>query len=563
MTNGSLIGTSGVLTSSAYNITGGTVTAQLGGGTLIIGNGTTDIGAVGSNVGLSVNGASAVANLTANVLAQSVSLNNGGSITGSFSLNQTGGVTANSGSIASNLIGSGGVTMNGTGNTLTLTGINTYTGATTISAGNLSISSASALGSTSGVNLADTTALIYTGGVGNLTRDISVTGTTGSTGTIRNDGGALTLSGALSKNGTTLALQGGTGGITVSGVISGSNPNSDLDVNNGVVTLSAVNTYNGPTTIKNGATLNANVTGALPTQNGRSAVSIDPNGSGGSTLALGASQSIASLTGAASSNVTLGSNTLTIGSSSNAISTTYAGRITGGANSALVKDGASTQVLSGNNSGFTGTTTINNGTLTAAAANALGGTTHIDVHGGSLLVAAANAVNSNANINLGGGTLAVSGNFNQNVGLLTLSADSVIDLEGFSGILRFGGVGSWASSANLAIWNWKGLNEYGTPVGDGIANRNIVFADNTGLSNYLDRISFYSGSNNSGFAGNAFQQSFSQSGFEGHQIIAVPEPETYITAVALLLGVTIYQLRLARHGQGLLAGLTFLRRRKC
>jgi hypothetical protein len=172
-------------------------------------------------------------------------------------------------------------------------------------------------------------------------------------------------------------------------------------------------------------------------------------------------------------------------------------------------------------------------------------------------------VNSNANINLGGGTLAVSGNFNQNVGLLTLSADSVIDLNGFTGILRFGGVGSWASSANLAIWNWKGLNEYGTPVGDGIANRNIVFADNTGLSNYLDRISFYSGSNNSGFAGNAFQQSFSQSGFEGHQIIAVPETETYITGVLLLLGFTIYQLRLARHGQGLLAGLTFLRRRKC
>jgi hypothetical protein len=277
---------------------------------------------------------------------------------------------------------------------------------------------------------------------------------------------------------------------------------------------------------------------------------------------LGASQSIASLSGAASSNVTLGSNTITIGTTSG--STTYAGRITGGSNSALIKDGASTQVLTGNNTGFTGTTTVNGtGTLTAAATGALGGTTNIDVNGGSLLVAVANAVNSNANINLGGGTLAVSGNFNQNVGLLTLSADSVIDLNGFSGILRFGGVGSWASSANLAIWNWKGINEYGTPVGDGIANRNIVFADNTGLSNYLDRISFYSGSNNSGFAGNAFQQSFSESGFEGHQIIAVPETETYITGVLLLLGFTIYQLRLARHGQGLLSRLTFLRQKKC
>jgi hypothetical protein len=171
-------------------------------------------------------------------------------------------------------------------------------------------------------------------------------------------------------------------------------------------------------------------------------------------------------------------------------------------------------------------------------------------------------VNSNANINLGGGTLAVSGNFNQNVGLLTLSADSVIDLNGFTGILRFGGVGSWASSANLAIWNWNGMNQYNTPVGDGANNRRVVFTNNSGLDSYLDRISFYSG-NGTGFAGNAFEDSFSQSGFAtSTEIIAVPEPETYITGVLLLLGFGIYQLRLARQGQGLLSRLTFLRQKK-
>jgi hypothetical protein len=173
-------------------------------------------------------------------------------------------------------------------------------------------------------------------------------------------------------------------------------------------------------------------------------------------------------------------------------------------------------------------------------------------------------VNSNANINLGGGTLAVSGNFNQNVGLLTLSADSIIDLNGFSGILRFGGVGSWASSANLAIWNWKGLNEYGTPVGDGIANRKIVFTDAASpndLTNYLNRISFYSDSGSS-FVGNAFERSFIESGFTtGTEIIAVPEPETYLTGVILLLGLGIHQFRLARQGRGLFSRLTFLRQR--
>ena len=121
-----------------------------------------------------------------------------------------------------------------------------------------------------------------------------------------------------------------------------------------------------------------------------------------------------------------------------------------------------------------------------------------------------------------------------------------IDLNNFTGILRFGGVGSWASSANLAIWNWKGINQYGTPVGDGVANRNIVFtnaASPNDLTNYLNRISFYSDSGSS-FVGNAFEDSFTQSGFAtGTEIIAVPEPETYLTGVLLILGATVQYLR--------------------
>ena len=298
--------------------------------------------------------------------------------------------------------------------------------------------------------------------------------------------------------------------------------------------------------------MNASVTGALPTST-LTAVTIN----GSSTLALGASQSVASLSGTTGSTVNLNANTLTINGSA---TTTYSGGISGTGN--LVKNGTSTQVLSGNNSAFTGTTTINNGTLTANAANALGGTTHIDVHGGSLLVAAANAVNDDANINLNGGTLAVSGDFNETVGALTLSKDSIIDLNGFSGILRFSGL-SWAtgaSNATLAIWNWSGTPQYGPPVNDYTNPSHVVFTSNANFTpENLAKISFYSGSG-SGFIGNAFEKSFTQSGFAtGTEIIAVPEPETYITAVALLLGVTFYQIRLARHGQGLLARLTFLR----
>ena len=428
----------------------------------------------------------------------------------------------------------GALTQNGSG-TLILAGNNTYTGATTINAGNISINSISALGSTSGVNLANATALLYTGGDATLDRNITVTS---GTGTIRNTGaGLLTLSGSLVKNGTTLTFD--TGSFNVSGVISGSSANSDLVVDGASVTLNTANIYNGPTRIIDGGTLTANVSNALPTANGRTAVTMDATGTGSSTLALGASQSIASLTGNTTSTVTLGSNTLTVGTT-NGTTTTYSGRITGTSSSALVKDGASTQVLSGNNSAFTGTTTINSGTLEATATNALGSTTVINVNGGSFLVTAENAINDNAAINLNGGRMAVSGTFNESVGALTLSANSTLDFAGFVGTLRLSGIGSWASGANLAIWNWSGTTQYGTQINNYATPSNLVFTNNSTLTSNLANISFYSDSGNS-FVGSGFEVTGFSGG--GSEIIAVPETETYFYAIALLAGVVIQYLR--------------------
>jgi autotransporter-associated beta strand protein len=196
-------------------------------------------------------------------------------------------------------------------------------------------------------------------GTGAMTLSNDVILSTGYTATIFNAGGE-----SVANNASALTLQGGSNGVVLSGSISGT---SDIVVDGGTTTLSGSNTYQGATTIKNGATLIASVEGALPTTNGRTDVSIDQvggsaSGTGSSTLALQANQAIASLSGETSSTVTLGSNTLTLGKNSG--TTTFAGSIADGSSigGSLVKDGASTQILSGNNS-YTGTTTISGGTL--------------------------------------------------------------------------------------------------------------------------------------------------------------------------------------------------------
>jgi autotransporter-associated beta strand protein len=506
----------GTLTLNATNSYSGTTTinsgtltlasnGNLGTSAITLTGGTLDLG--GKNLSNTISG------LSGGTLSNGTITNNGGNY------------AFQNGAVSAILAGTNGLTKTGSG-LLTLTASNAFNGSTTISAGNLSISSTAALSSTSGIGLGDTAALIYTGTAASFDRNISVTS---GNGTIRNDGsGLLTLAGTLTKNGTTLTLAGGSGGITVSGVISGSANNSDLIIDGGTTTLANANTYNGPTFIINGATLNANAAGALPTST-LTAVTIN----GSSTLALGANQQIASLTGAASSIVALGSNTITIGNISG--NTTYAGSITGASSSALVKDGASTQVLTGINTGFTGTTTINSGTLQAASAGALGGTSNIDINGGTLLVTADDAIHGK-NIELGGSGVGLqfSGNYSGAIGNLTLSANSIIDLGAGSVQILFQGLTS--SNHTLSFYNWSGTTLWNG--GNGTTDTDKVYFGPDLSDEALAKIYFYTGPGDS-FLGSGFDLGLKATGFDpamGHQIIPVPEPETYATGLLLLLG---------------------------
>lgn len=310
------------------------------------------------------------------------------------------------------ITGGGNLSKNGTG-TWTLTGANNYSATTFVNAGILEAGNNSALGTTAGntlVNNGGTLRLLHGVNIGAEALGLVGAGADGANGalavaaggtasyaglitlngssTITANGGTLTLTGGIVKNGVTLTFGTSTSGggtANVNSVISGAAASSDLVVESMTVNLGAANTYNGPTFIRSSGgfgtgILNANAAGALPDPlfgaPARSVLTMDDVGLGGSVLNLNGSfgQVVASLTGAASSIVNLNTSTLTIGTAAG--TTTFAGTINGLAgagNVSIVKDGASTQVFSGPNT-YLGLTNVDAGTLRLGNASALGNT---------------------------------------------------------------------------------------------------------------------------------------------------------------------------------------------
>jgi fibronectin-binding autotransporter adhesin len=406
ISSGSLNGT-GTITAGTYTLSGGTINASLGAGAATAPGGTTILnGTLAGN--LSVNGGTVnlgasnriSASSAVSVASGTFGLNGfdntvsgaqitGGSITGGGTLISTSAFDMQSGSASAKLGGSVGLTKT-TAGTVTLSGANAYTGGSTVAEGILNIRNGTALGTTgTGTSVSNGATLQLQGGITVGAEALTLNGgaaggqpgalvnvgdtntyggqiTVASSSTISAAGSSvLNLSGGLVKNGTTATLTGG-GTININTVgISGPGANSDLIVDGVTVNEDVANSYNGPTSILNGGIVNANVANALPTANGRTAVTMDGSGSGSSQLVLAANQSVASLIGAGSSTINLGANTLTVGATTG--TTIFAGSISATAG-ALTKDNPSTQTLSGSNA-YTGQTTVTGGTLKLAPAS--------------------------------------------------------------------------------------------------------------------------------------------------------------------------------------------------
>lgn len=344
-----------------------------------------------------------------------------GTISGSGTLTASS-FALQSGTINASLAGAASLVKTTSG-LVTLGAANTYTGTTSVNAGVLRIMADGALGTTAAGTTVAAGAELRLNNVNYSTAEaVAINGTGISNGgalvnagtstfagpvtaatdaTINAGGGTLNFTGGLVKNGTTLTLTGG-GRINISGVgISGSLLRSDLVVDGTTVTLGAASSYNGPTTVQNSGTLQLGANSVLPTSP-ETALTVNSS----SALDLASySDGVASLTGDSTAivknSVASSTSTLTVNPGIGT-SSTFSGVIAGAnggtqGNVALVKSGAGTLVLNGANT-FTGSTTVNGGTLTLAAnaGNALASTNITVNSGGTLQLGASNQINNAA-----------------------------------------------------------------------------------------------------------------------------------------------------------------------
>ncbi|MFA6289216.1 MAG: autotransporter domain-containing protein [Opitutaceae bacterium] len=328
---------------------------------------------------------------------------------------------AATGTYAGVMDGTGSLTKSGIG-ALTLSGANTYSGGTTVSAGSLIGNTTSLQGditNNAAVTFAQASAGTYSGvmdGSGSLTKsgagDLTLSGantysggTTVSAGSLIGD--TTSLQGDITNNAAVTFNQPVAG--TYSGVMDGSGSLTKSGA--GALTLSGLNTYTGGTTISAGS-LSLSGTGTLGNSTGALAVN-------GGTLDLGTTSQ------------TVGAVTLAGGTISNGTLTGTSYTSTGGsvdanlAGSGVVFTNTSgTTTLTGVNT-YTGGTVINGGTVSASAATMPDSGGVILAVGGILILDDASAV-TYADTITGGGTLQKTG-----AGALTLAntTDSLIDLQ--------------------------------------------------------------------------------------------------------------------------------------
>lgn len=496
MTGGSIIGTNRL-------DLGGNVTVSAAG---------TNSAAISTNLGL--NG------------ARTFTINDNGSTT-DVDLTIAGVISDGSVTSALNKVGSGFVALNGT---------NTYTGGTTLSAGGISAGTNSAFG-TGTISLGAAT-IQSSSGARSFSNALTLAGDTIFSGT---DNLAFSGSAALTGN-RTLTINNTT--TTFSGAIAQDIAGRTL-TKTGVGTLAltgtGANTITGTTTVNAGTLLlgknsGAAIGGDLVIGDGSgtdtvqfstanqlaSAANVTVNGSGVLDL-NGNNQAIASLTLGGGALITTGTGALTLGgdvshNGSGAQTATISGKIDLGgttrtftvndssaatdltisaviSNGALTKTGGGTMLLSASNS-YTGTTTINGGTLQLGATSAIASASSVilnnsatfDLNGFNATLA---SLSGTGNVALSGGTLTFGNGNSTTFGGPIFGNGSII--KNGSGTFTLSGSASFTGATNV---NSGTLQFSGTNIAPSSSATTIASGASLDLNSFNEVLGSLSGSGN-------------------------------------------------------------------
>ena len=559
LNSGSIIGTgTNALTGSSFTLKSGSVSAILAGGGAVTKSGPGTVTLSGANTysgGTSINGG-ILAVTSSGALGSGGTISfNGGTLQFSVgntidyssrlssALNQLYSFDTNSQNvILTNAITSSGGTLTKLGSgTLTIgngdTNANTYTGLTTVSAGELDLNKQAGTNAIAGDGNTSTADLTVAGGTlkwlasNQIANSATVTMSSGTVNlngfnetlyAFTNSGGTfMTGAGHLIGTGATTTWSGGTNTVNDGGVVEDGH----------IVITAGSNTVQGGATggilqLDSGGT-GLEMTGSTLTLNSDNSVagSLVLQGNVTSHASSTTSQIVSGLSNTNAGTIDLSGGTRTFTVENGAAATDLAvGAVI--KNGSLIKAGAGEMDLNGANT-LSGTVSVNAGTLMLAASpgsSALGSVSSVTVNsGGTLLLGANDQINNSATIYMAGGTLS-KGNFSEGgtgavgMGALTLTAPgSHIDFgTGMVGVLSFASLS--ASSFNITIDNWTGTAY--TQGGSG-TDRLIFASDQSGnLGDF--NFTGYSGAMEFTLGGGFFE------------IVPIPEVRTFLPGLLAL-----------------------------
>ena len=394
-----------------------------------------------------------------NILLQGENINGAGNVSGASTKNVE--FTTKIGGTYSGLVSGTNTNFIKTGaGTLTLSGLNTYTGLTTVSAGTL----------VEGVNNAlSSGALTVNGGTFDIGAFSDTVGTvTLTNGSITGTTGVLTGTSYAMQNGTVSAILGGAGALTKTTVgtvtLSGANTYAGATaVNAGTIIASNANALGvagGGTTVTSGATLNINAVTLSESSINIAGTGVGGNGALTGTGAAGISGAVTTISGAK------------IATTSGASVLTLAGTVTAPGN--LLISGAGDVLATSAANNFT---TVN-----------ISGTKNVSLRDTNAITLGSGASSLTGNLTVqAGGNLTVANNVVSSGGDITLTGTNFINTAGATALTAGAGK-RWLVYANTHTGNtFNGLNSGNQaiwnaayPAGVAATGNRYVFANSPG-----------------------------------------------------------------------------------